>query len=114
MRKKLVNGDYCHDPNKVTQSSRSSVMDPNDVINPNDVICLSENDREKSEEPHCDVKGNKTGLQPVSMTFGKGSLFWRMGRGCQDFADRQTYRTGIKWAQKCAKLNRQTDRQIDR
>ena len=29
------------------------------------------------------TKHNKTGLQPVSMTCGTGSLFWRVGRGCK-------------------------------
>ena len=28
-----------------------------------------------------DLNNNKTGLQPVSMTCGIGSLFWRVGRG---------------------------------
>ena len=48
------------------------------------------------------------------MTCETGTLFWRVGWGCkslwcQDVADRQTYRTGV--AQKCAKSNRQADRQ---
>jgi hypothetical protein len=26
-------------------------------MDPNEAVCLSENDREKSEEPHCDIEG---------------------------------------------------------
>ena len=56
----------------------------------------------------------KTGSQPVSMTCGTGSLFWRVCRGCkslwcQDVLDRQTY----WWCSKACKIQ-QTDRLTDK